>query len=78
MVKEVGFLRWAAQLEIDSATSRPGYFIGYFLGMKEILAMRDTYKAKMGDAFSLKDFHVKLMEAGNMPTSLMREVLLKD
>lgn len=78
MEKEVGFLRWAAQLEIDSATSRPGYFIGYFLGMKEILAMRDAYKTKLGDAFSLKDFHVKLMEAGNMPTSLMREVLMKD
>ena len=78
MEKEVGFLRWAAQLEIDSATSRPGYFIGYFLGMKEILAMREAYKAKMGDAFSLKDFHVKLMEAGNMPTSLMREVLMRD
>ena len=75
MEKEVGFLRWAAQLEIDSATSRPGYFIGYFLGMKEILAMRKDYRAKMGEAFSLKDFHVKLMKAGNMPTSLMREVL---
>jgi len=78
MEKEVGFLRWAAQLEIDAATSRPGYFIGYFLGMKEILDMREAYKTKMGEAFSLKDFHIKLMEAGNMPTSLMREVLLKD
>ena len=75
MEKEVGFLRWAAQLEIDSATSRPGYFIGYFLGMTQILEMRDDYKNKMGDAFSLKDFHVKLMEVGNMPTALMREAL---
>lgn len=78
MEKEVGFLRWAAQLEIDAATSLPGYFIGYFLGMKEILAMRAAYKTKRGNAFSLKDFHVKLMKAGNMPTSLMREVLMKE
>ncbi len=76
MVKEVGFLRWAGQLEIDSATSRPGYFIGYFLGMHEILAMREEYKKKMGEEFSLKDFHVKLLEIGNMPTSLMRKSLM--
>ena len=37
MTDKVGFLRWAAQLEIDSSSSRPGYFIGYFIGMTEIL-----------------------------------------
>ena len=25
MTDKVGFLRWAAQLEIDSSSSRPGY-----------------------------------------------------
>ena len=40
MTDKVGFLRWAAQLEIDSSSSRPGYFIGYFIGMTEILKMR--------------------------------------
>jgi hypothetical protein len=76
MQNEVGFLRWAAQLEIDGATSRPGYYIGYFLGMHQILQMREEYKEKLGDEFTLKAFHVKLMEAGNMPNSLMRAVLM--
>ena len=75
MEDEVGFLRWAAQLEIDAATSRPGYFIGYFLGLYEILKMREDYKKKEGSNFSLKDFHVKLMKAGNMPTTLMRKAI---
>lgn len=75
MEDKVGFLRWAAQLEIDGATSRPGYYIGYFLGMHQILQMREDYKAKMGKDYSIKDFHIKLMEAGNMPNSLMREVV---
>ena len=77
MTDRVGFLRWAAQLEIDSSSARPGYFIGYFMGMTEILAMREEYKVKMGDSFTLKDFHQKLLKIGNMPPSLMREALLQ-
>lgn len=75
MTEKVGFLRWAAQLEIDSSTASPGYFIGYFTGMMEILKMREAFKQKMGDQFSLKDFHDRLMKIGNMPPALMNEAL---
>lgn len=78
MTDQVGFLRWAAQLEVDSSTARPGYFIGYFMGMSEILKMRDEYKAKTGSKFTLRDFHERLLKIGNMPPSLMREALLAD
>ncbi len=76
MVEKVGFLPWAAQLEIDSSCASPGYFIGYFTGMMEILRLREDYKKKMGDAFTLSDFHEKLLKVGSMPLSLMREALL--
>ena len=75
MVDRVGFLRWAAEAEVDSALARPGYFIGYFMGMSEILKMRDDYRARTGDRFSLKDFHRKLLEIGSMPPALVREAL---
>lgn len=78
MTDEVGFLPWAAQLEIDSATERPGYFIGYYMGMSEILRIRERYKTKMGDTFSLGDFHEKLLKIGNMPPKLMEESLFAD
>ncbi len=76
MTDKVGFLRWAAQLEIDSAAESPGYFIGYYLGMSEILRIRELYKQKMGEQFTLSDFHEKLLKIGNMPPSLMEESLL--
>ena len=76
MVDRVGFLRWAAEAEVDSALARPGYFIGYFMGMSEILRMRDAYRAKMGSRFTLRDFHQKLLEVGSMPPALVREALL--
>ncbi len=78
MVEKVGFLRWAAQLEVDSASERPGYFIGYFMGMSEILKMRELYRKKMGADFTLIDFHEKLLKIGNMPPRLMEESLLRD
>lgn len=76
MVERVGFLRWAAEAEVDSAIARPGYFIGYFMGMSEILKMREEYRARMGGAFTLKEFHRRLLEIGSMPPALVREVLL--
>lgn len=75
MTERVGFLRWAAQLEVDACSAAPGYFIGYFTGMMEILRMREDYKKLKGDKFSLSDFHEKLLQGGSMPTSLMREAL---
>ena len=72
----VGFLRWAAQLEIDGSAQRPVYKIGYFVGMSEILKMRDEYKERMGDQFSLSEFHERLLKVGNMPPVLMRSGLM--
>ncbi|MBL7865608.1 MAG: DUF885 domain-containing protein [Cyclobacteriaceae bacterium] len=79
MTDQVGFLRWASQLEVDACSAAPGYFIGYFTGMMEILRMREDYKKMKGDAFTLSEFHERLLKSGSMPTSLMRESLfLKD
>jgi len=78
MTDNVGFLRWAAQLEVDASSASPGYFIGYYTGMMLIIEMRDAYKAKMGDKYNIRDFHEKLLKIGNMPPSLMREALLND
>ena len=77
MTDKVGFLRWAAEAEVDSAIARPGYFIGYFMGMSEILKMRDEFRQRRGAAFTLKDFHDRLLRIGSMPPALIREALLQ-
>lgn len=76
MTDRVGFLQWAAESEVDSALARPGYFIGYFMGMSEILKMRDEYRRARGSAFTLKEFHDRLLSIGSMPPALVREVLM--
>ena len=77
MTDKVGFLRWAAEAEVDSAIARPGYFIGYFMGMSEILKMREEFKKQRGAAFTLKDFHDRLLKIGSMPPALVRESLMR-
>jgi len=76
MVDRVGFLRWAAEAEVDSALARPGYFIGYFMGMSEILKMREEYRAALGERFTLKRFHDALLAVGSLPPALVREALM--
>jgi uncharacterized protein (DUF885 family) len=71
----VGFLRWAAELEVDGSATEPGYRIGYFMGASEITAMREEVKALLGARFTLSDFHERLLKVGNMPPALMREGL---
>jgi uncharacterized protein (DUF885 family) len=78
MTDRVGFLKWAAEDEVDSALARPGYFIGYFMGLSEIVKMRDAYRQIRGPAFTLKDFHDRLLRIGSMPPALVREALLHD
>jgi uncharacterized protein (DUF885 family) len=71
----VGFLRWAAELEVDGSATIPGYRIGYFMGAVEISRMRDDMKSRLGNAFTYADFHGRLLQVGNMPPALMREGL---
>jgi uncharacterized protein (DUF885 family) len=76
MTDRVGFLGWAAEAEVDSAIARPGYFIGYFMGMSEILKMREEFRQRRGAAFTLRDFHDRLLKIGSMPPALVREALM--
>ena len=77
MTEGVGFLEWASQLEIDASCASPGYFIGYFTGMMEILRMREDYKKQKGENFNISEFHERLLKIGSMPIVLMREALFQ-
>ena len=73
----VGFLRWAAELEVDGSATEPGYRIGYFMGAMEITRMREEVKTMLGPRFTLSDFHERLLKVGNMPPALIREGLMQ-
>ncbi len=76
LVNQVGFQRWAAELEVDYSAENPGYQLGYYMGCSEIVRMREEFRKISGAAFTLSDFHERLLKQGSMPPALMREGLM--
>ena len=73
-----GFQSHANSLrETKRGTSDPTYLV-YTLGKLEILKLRDDYKKKVGDKFSLEDFHNKFLEQGFPPVKIIRQALMAD
>jgi len=68
----------AAQVQekYHRATLSQVQLCSYFTGSTEILALRDAYKQKMGDAYSLKAFHEAFLSHGAAPVKYIREAML--
>ena len=74
-VKECGSPEPEARREAYRGTRDPGY-INYTVGKLEILKLRDDYRAKMGDKFSLTDFHDRLLAGGLVPLKIIRREMM--
>lgn len=48
----------------------------YFVGFQEIWDLRDAYKKKMGDKYTLKNFHETFLSYGSPSVKYIREMLL--
>jgi len=48
----------------------------YFAGYKEIIDLREAYKKKMGDKYTLKDFNEKFLSYGSAPVMYIKEAML--
>jgi len=61
--------------EARRGTSDPTY--GYYtLGKLMILKLRDDYRVRQGQAFSLREFHDRFLQLGPLPLPLVRRALL--
>jgi uncharacterized protein (DUF885 family) len=56
----------------------PSQPMNYLVGKTQLLALRDQYREQMGDRFSLRDFHDRLLAEGSIPVSLIRRKLLSE
>jgi len=66
-----------AEVETKRGTSDPTYLV-YTLGKLEIMKLREDYKLKMGDKFSLQQFHDTFLGQGFPPIKIVRETMLGD
>lgn len=63
--------------ETKRGTSDPTYLY-YTLGKLQILKLREDYRKKKGEAFSLEEFHDAFMKQGFPPIKIVRKALLGD
>jgi uncharacterized protein (DUF885 family) len=63
--------------EIDRYLGWPGQAPSYKLGERLWLAARDEARARHGDAFDLKAFHMRALEMGSMGLDTLRDRLAK-
>jgi uncharacterized protein (DUF885 family) len=77
-------MKWTRQQAIDygikaSEVERyvvlPGQACSYKIGMLKLLELRAKAKQALGDKFSLKEFHNTVLRAGNMPLSVLEQVI---
>jgi uncharacterized protein (DUF885 family) len=57
--------------EIDRYSVSPGQACGYKVGHNEILRLRDTTKAALGDKFDAADFNDEVVRTGGVPLTVL-------
>jgi uncharacterized protein (DUF885 family) len=58
--------------EVDRYVAWPGQALGYKLGQREMFALRDEARQRLGERFSLAEFHDRVLENGALPLPLLR------
>lgn len=75
LVDRVRLNRAQAESSVNAYTMSPTYFPAYLLGLLEIQRIREVFRARLGDRFTLKDFHDRFLAFGNVPPALIEAEL---
>jgi uncharacterized protein (DUF885 family) len=75
LVDQTGFEEPNARAEVRRYTYTPTYQLSYLLGKVLLLGLRSDEQARLGSAFSLRDFHDALLRNGSLPISFHRRIL---
>ena len=75
LVEHTSFEVPNARAEVQWYSFRPTYPMSYLLGRTMLLDLRDDERRRLGDRFSLRDFHDTLLRNGSIPISFHRRLL---
>jgi uncharacterized protein (DUF885 family) len=61
-----------AEAEVRRYCAEPVYQLCYAVGRRELLQLREAYRAAQGSAFTLRGFHDAVLRYGGLPVTLTR------
>jgi len=77
LVRECFQTRSQAEEKYHRATLSQVQLCSYYAGSSAIFALREEYKSKLGNKYSLKDFHENFLKYGSSPVKYIRERMLQ-
>ena len=73
MTEHSGIERGMVESEVDRYLSWPGQALGYMIGQLKIIELRDRARARLGDRFDIRRFHMVLLDQGAVPLSVLEQ-----
>jgi uncharacterized protein (DUF885 family) len=61
--------------EIDRYIAWPGQALGYLVGQREIVRLREHARTRLGAAFDLRDFHGAVLDHGGLSLPILSQVV---
>ena len=68
----------SAERAIFRYSKWPTQAITYRIGKDQIFALRDEAAKRLGDKFSVKNFHLRFIKQGTVPSNYFRDALMRD
>lgn len=73
MIRQAGLEPKNAASEVDRYFSNPSQALGYLLGKRKLLELRDRSQQALGARFDLRDFHAVVVDSGTMPLAVLEQ-----
>jgi uncharacterized protein (DUF885 family) len=77
MAERTGTPREEVSAEVDRYFVWPGQALGYKIGQLKILELREQARARLGERFDIRRFHMQVLDHGALPLPVLEQQVMR-